>query len=178
MADILSSRGRGNPRIDLTPMVDLGFLLITFFIFTTTLSEKKSMEIIMPNESPAPPTEIAHHTALSLYLMGNKKVLALYGKAAMETDFSSASQISSSTTKIRAQIQEAKNNMQAAVAAHIAGSKSTDRLFVLIKPSTSCTYEDVVNILDEMQVNGVKDYALLDATAEEEMKMAALQKTL
>lgn len=178
MADILSSRGRGNPRIDLTPMVDLGFLLITFFIFTTTLSERKSMEIIMPSEAPAPPTEIPHHTALSLYLLGKNKVLALYGKAAMETDFSSASHISTNTANIREQIQEAKSNMQAAIATGIDGSKGTDRLFVLIKPSTSCTYEDVVNILDEMQINGVSDYTLLDATVEEEMKMAALQKTL
>lgn len=44
-----------NPKTDMTPMVDLGFLLISFFVMTTELSKPRIAPLNMPKEGPPIP---------------------------------------------------------------------------------------------------------------------------
>src|SRR2546422_8552426 len=66
---------KSSTRIDMTPMVDLAFLSLTFFILTTTLNKLNVMEIAVPERSPdANPPPINAKHVLTLVLDGNNKV--------------------------------------------------------------------------------------------------------
>jgi biopolymer transport protein ExbD len=65
--------------IDMTPMVDLGFLLITFFILTAALSEQKAMKLFMP-EDKGPFTPVGETKVLTVLLSQNHTVFAYEGK--------------------------------------------------------------------------------------------------
>ena len=78
-----ASKGRGvkknkklSTRVDLTPMVDLGFLLITFFIFTTTTSRPTAMKLFLPDDT-GDPTLFKASAALTL-LLGKDDIIYFY----------------------------------------------------------------------------------------------------
>src|ERR1700754_439199 len=68
-------------RVDMTPMVDLGFLLITFFIFTATMSSPTTMDLNMPKESDQKDeTKIKQSGALTILLGKNDQVFYYEGE--------------------------------------------------------------------------------------------------
>src|SRR4029079_8898102 len=66
-------------KVDLTPMVDLGFLLITFFIFSTNLSESKVVKLDMPKDTPKDSTITTEKTSLTAVLCANDKIFYYEG---------------------------------------------------------------------------------------------------
>ncbi len=67
-------------KVDLTPMVDLGFLLITFFIFTTTLSQAHAISLVMPTDEPTTnPSQVSQDKTLQIVLGANNQVAYYYG---------------------------------------------------------------------------------------------------
>jgi len=149
------------PRIDLTPMVDLGFLLITFFMFTTTLATPKALQITMPDsvDKPETPTPYIAEGTITLIPVSGHKVA--YYNGALE----SKEQIKTAPmTAIRSVLLNKKN---AVAALPPKFSKEAHKLHVLIKPDASSSYADLVSMLDEMTIGDVPYYAITDLTADE-----------
>jgi biopolymer transport protein ExbD len=141
-------------RVDLTPMVDLGFLLITFFIFTTTMAQPTSMNLNMPKDTDKPDenTKVKESGSLTLMLGKGNVIYYYYGAdpATMQT---------TGYKDVRNIILEKKKKTPA------------DDFFVIIKPDKDATYKNAVNILDEMNINDVSRYAMVDPTADEYSKI-------
>jgi biopolymer transport protein ExbD len=152
-------------RIDLTPMVDLGFLLITFFMFTTTLAKPKTMEINMPYKDPNMKEEeknkIKNSVALTILLSKSHRVYYYEG---IGEDPTKPPEVKvtyfNQKNGIRDEIISKKKMVDAMKASGQLTAK--DQMTVLIKPDTTSTYSDLVNILDEMNINDVKVYAIID----------------
>ncbi len=155
-------------RVDLTPMVDLGFLLITFFMFTTTLSKPKTMEINMPYKDENikdndPPTKIKASVALTMLLSKDHRVY-YYEGLADDPNVPPELKLTYFRPKdgIRDVIIDKKKRVEELRQQGALTSK--DLLTILIKPDGNSTYEDLVNALDEMAINDVRVYAIVDIT--------------
>lgn len=178
MAEIEVKGGKKSaPRIDLTPMVDLGFLLITFFMFTTTMTRPKAMDIQMPYKDKNMPkedqSEIKNSVALTILLSKDHR---LYYYEGIGDDPNSPPDVKLTYFKnnggIRDIIIDKENKVRAMQNQGLLGPK--DKTTVLIKPDSNCTTKDLIGILDEMTINAVPVYAVVDITPEDQ---AYIKKT-
>ena len=138
---------RSSTRIDMTPMVDLAFLLLTFFVMTTTLNKPQTMEITMP-EKPKPGDEmpeINEKNVLTLVLGQDDKIYYYMGITDPKvevTDFSA--------TGVRKIL--------------LAKKAELPKLVVLIKAMDEAKYKNMVDIMDEMNISTMQRFALVDIT--------------
>lgn len=141
-------------KIDMTPMVDLGFLLLTFFILTTTFSKPQTMEISMPvkPKNQEEQSELKASNALTLLLAENDKIYWYAGlpdaptaPGVQTTDFSPKG--------VRKLLLDRKSNPD---------------LVVLIKPMEKSRYKNMVDLLDEMNITESNKYAIVDVDPRDE----------
>jgi biopolymer transport protein ExbD len=143
---------KASTRVDLTAMVDLAFLLITFFMYTTTLQKPKAMNLVMPDNSvKQSQLVIAASRTMTIILGGHNKIewyMGEPGKSAPTVDNYGASGI-----------RKAIIDNEKQVAATHSGEEAT--MEVVIHPSDKSTYENMVAILDEMSITNVHIYAIV-----------------
>ncbi|HEX5025124.1 MAG TPA: biopolymer transporter ExbD [Agriterribacter sp.] len=172
MIDInVSSRGKSTQavaltrslRIDMTPMVDLGFLLITFFIFSSVLSKPTAMNLLVPRAGP--PTGIPESKTLTV-LVDDGKVICYEGfvQSPAETHI--------------VDMRSGQNNLRNLVARKQQSLKnsggSAASLVVIIKPTPRSNYQQLVTVLDEMTISAVKKYTIADVDAEDEKLLSLM----
>ncbi|WP_165836459.1 ExbD/TolR family protein [Taibaiella soli] len=164
MADVLIPQKSGRRkahslRVDLTPMVDLGFLLIAFFMYTTTMAKPKSLEVNKPvPEGP----NVAYPSESVVTLIPAKDHRVLYYRGELAQDKNGVSDFTEKG--IRTILIQAEKE---AAALPATLSPEAHKLHVIIKPADDCSYADVVSVLDEMEILQVPYYAMADVTAEE-----------
>lgn len=139
---------KASTKIDMTPMVDLGFLLITFFILATTLSKPSSMTLNVPDKTKTEETEpIRASNVMTIFLGKDNKAHYIFGKAASEDP----------------EIKTVGFGYDLRKAILEEGRKvPADKFVVVIKPTKESTYRNLVDIMDEMAITKMKRYALVD----------------
>ena len=153
---------KSNPGVDLTAMVDLAFLLITFFMLTTTLSKPQSMPLAMPDKEDVPNptnTPVPEDRMMTILIGKDSKILWYMGM--LKTPRIQPTEAAFGKNSIRKEIL--KNTAYAKKFA----TKPDEGLIVNIKASDAASYKNLVDILDEMAINKVQLYAIGDITPEE-----------
>jgi biopolymer transport protein ExbD len=148
-------------------MVDLGFLLITFFMVSTSWTKPKAATLRMPADGP--PTTYGNNAVLTLVALNDNKIFYYNG----ELD-QSLKEGSYGVTGYRQRegIGDIIRQKQLAMDRTYKGGRK--ELMLLIKPSPGSDYQNVVSLLDEALINDIKRYALIDLPAAEQAAVTAL----
>ena len=177
-------------KIDMTPMVDLGFLLLTFFVLTSTFSKPKSMEISFPAPPDNPKEQPEVKNGLNIILTKDHKIFYYKGQfnAAGNKDGKPATELTETTFSSEglhklllemnsyahdeiAKLDVKLKNKQLAdssfkrMAMDAKGDKRS--LTALIKTDDKATYKDVIDVVDELNVCMVGKYVIIDMSAPE-----------
>lgn len=123
-------------RIDMTPLVDVAFLLLTFFMLTTSMSRPQTMEINLPPD-PQVNVEIAESNLLTLRIDENSKIYWAVGIQASE----------------KIEFASLRNFLRERATAN-------PKLVTLVKIDRKSKYETMVNIMDELNLANITRFSL------------------
>jgi biopolymer transport protein ExbD len=167
--------------IDMTPMVDLAFLLLTFFMMTTTFGKPKTMEINMPVK-PEDNTKTEVNNAVTILLTGDDKIYWYFGELKPETKLELTNYSNDGLRKLfldknkfaverikQLRTESATNNMADSTLKRLeVGAKGAKQaLMVLVKADDKAKYKNIVDVLDELNITMVGKYAIVDLAQQE-----------
>ena len=142
------------PRVDMTPMVDLGFLLITFFVFTTTFSSQTMMKLTMPDKTDKTGPLIKYRNTLTL-LLGKDNRIFWHQKGSNDLNPAVLNEITYGMALSQLIIQKRNNAIE------------MNNFTVIIKPTDEAKYKNAVDVLDEMIISNQGRYVLADISKKE-----------
>ncbi len=194
------SKKKGKPkklstRVDFTPMVDLGFLLITFFMLSTSMNKPQTMELSMPSKDKVAEdeqTKVKASTAVTILLGKEDKVYYYFGTGTEEAD-PEVKQTTYTADGIRAVLLQRNQDVVMKIRqlkAQRANRQISEEEFkkqsteiksdkqapvVLIKSTDEASYKNLVDILDEMQICNISRYAIVDITDYDKSLLAKVE---
>ncbi len=129
-------------------MVDLGFLLITFFVLTTSLSEPSAAALVMPKDSHIE-TPVKESAVLTLSLMRNDSIAWYDGTSKTKPVLNYCH-----FNELRSVIQQKQKKV-----ASILGDRN--ETIIIIYPGKESTYKNFMDALDEISLNDIKHYFVM-----------------
>ncbi|HEX8014891.1 MAG TPA: biopolymer transporter ExbD [Flavobacterium sp.] len=146
-----------NSKVDLTAMVDLAFLLITFFMLTTTLSKPQAMPLGLPDKDPKideVPIKVDEKRTMTIMMGENNKLI--YYMGLIDSPIAGPKDVAYGKDGIRKILLSRKKSV-----IEYTGNKDKG-IIVIIKPGKKSKYKNLVDILDEMAISGVETYAIVN----------------
>lgn len=154
MAAIDNNSDKRSIRIDFAPMVDLGFLLITFFVFTTSLTEPKAFGLNVPDDSLTnDPNQAPESCSITLQMKGDGIVDYYEGIEAKPLQKGSLTLYRQNS--LREHLIDKRNRI-------IQQLGSDSNYTVVIQPGANTSYKEMIDVLDEMQILAINKYVLVD----------------
>ena len=135
-------------RVDMTPMVDLGFLLITFFMLATSFSKPNVMDLSLPAGENIPGNVINFKNQIT-FLIGKNDRIFYYQAEKKDLNSEILKETSFSDEDITKVIETAKKN-----------APKPELFTVIIKPTKDANYKNFVDILDEMAITNSERYGI------------------
>ena len=181
---------KGSTHIDMTPMVDLAFLLLTFFILTTTMYKPSTLQLTFPVPNPDPtvkPPKVEN--AITLLL--TKKDAIFYYRGGLEpttqlerTDFKQLTTVL--TVNNKTAIEKIQGYQKDLIAKKITEAafdslknvvqREKTSLFAIIKPDKDAKFRNMIDMVDEMDIHGIGKYAVQDSLKPEEQVLLDIAK--
>lgn len=149
-----NGKKRSAKKPDMTPLVDLGFLLITFFIYTTTFSVPNVMDFASPSKEKGT-SVVNHQNSLTLILDGKDKVY-WYQRPLNELEATDIVETNYGSDGIRKLINDKKKL-----------AKDPESWTVIIKPTAEATWKNAIDVLDETFITGSNRKAITELTDQE-----------
>lgn len=192
MSEIAQDKGKGekgkpkklSTRVDFTPMVDLAFLLITFFMLATTFSKPQTMEIAMPSKDKVTEeeqTKVKASRAVTIvldkdnavyYYEGTRDEKTQQDPVVTKTDFSPKGVrklLIKKNYDIMVKVEELRTKkLDKKISQEDFDKQRTEIMsdkaapIVIIKATDGASYGNLVNILDEMAICNIGRYAIVD----------------
>ena len=160
---------KSNAKVDLTAMVDLAFLLITFFMLTTSLSKPQSMDLGLPDKEdkkePQKDIKVDQRRTMTIMMGDHDKIKWFHGLLEAPEVGGAPTDAVYGRNGLRKEILK-----RVASVPQVTGDKDKG-LIVIIKPSKKSTYKNLVDVLDEMAICKVPTYAIVNDITPEEMKL-------
>ncbi|MBK6829260.1 MAG: biopolymer transporter ExbD [Flavobacteriales bacterium] len=191
---------KGSTHIDMTPMVDLAFLLLTFFILTTTMYKPSTLQMTYPvppppDQPPPPPTKLDN--AITLMLTKNDQIFYYFGQfyapgnpegkpptTFERTDFSQVQKLLVERNKetvaqlnaLAKQFNERKLTEEEYTAKRREVKGNPLNLKAIIKTDPDAKYRNMIDMVDEMDISGIGSYGVLDSLKTAEQVLLDIEK--